>query len=138
MQRLLESHELMHRLTSPGCPFQNGVTKRMKKTLFDIVRVKVFHRNLSKEFWAEALSVAAYIRSRVTTRGLSATTSPFELMFGNKPYLSYIRVFGCRCFYTKNYSSMNKLDSRSSDAIMMPSIAERGTLKFVFIIIVKC
>lgn len=46
---------------SPGSPFQNGVAERMTRTLVEIVRAIIWHKNLRKEFWAEALSVAAYI-----------------------------------------------------------------------------
>jgi len=44
----------------------------------------------------EALLHANHVRNLSPMTGLSCT--PFEKMFGRKPDLSYLRIFGCECY----------------------------------------
>jgi hypothetical protein len=43
---------------------------------------------------------------------------PFELRFGQKPSVSYLRPFGCKCFVLK-CGNLDKFESRSSDSIIL-------------------
>jgi hypothetical protein len=42
----------------------------------------------------------------------------FELRFGHKPSVSYLRPFGCKCFVLK-YGNLDKFESRSFDGILL-------------------
>ena len=45
--------------------------------------------------------------------------TPYELLTGNKPNVSYFRVFGCKCHvYIKGYK-IAKFESRSFDGILV-------------------
>jgi hypothetical protein len=44
--------------------------------------------------------------------------TPFELRFGRKPSVSYLRPFGCKCFILK-HCNLDKFESRSSDSILL-------------------
>jgi hypothetical protein len=44
--------------------------------------------------------------------------TPFELHFGRKPSVSYLRSFGCKCFVLK-YDNLDKFESRSFDDILL-------------------
>ena len=119
MMRLLEKRGIKHRLTAPRNPHQNGVAERLNRTLIELVRSMLHQKGLPKTFWAEALNTAVHIRNRVTTRGLSAKTTPFEVLFGRKPNLSYLRVFGSRFWYTVACGDVDKLDHRAREGIMI-------------------
>ena len=119
MIRFLQERGIQHRLTTPRNPHQNGVAERMNRTLVELVRTMLHHKDLPKSFWAEALNTAAYVRNRVTTRGLSAKTTPYEVLFHRKPNLSHLRVFGCRCWYTVPRGDVDKLDKRARASIMI-------------------
>lgn len=99
MTRFLEDRGIQHRLTTPHNPHQNGVAERLNRTLVELVRTMLSHKQLPKEFWAEALNVAVHVRNRVTTRGLGVRVTPYEVLYDRKPNLSYLRVFGCRSWY---------------------------------------
>lgn len=60
-----------------------------------------------------------YMRNRNTAFGLEHTTTPYEVMFGRKPILSYFRVFGSRCWYNLPRSSVDKRDPFSQKLIMI-------------------
>ena len=119
MTRFLENRGIQHRLTTPYNPHQNGVAERMNRTLCELVRTMLHHKQLPKTFWAEALNVAVHVRNRVTTRGLSSRTTPYEILYDRKPNLSYLRVFGSRCWYHLRRSQVDKLDPRSREAVMI-------------------
>ena len=119
MKQLLEQRGVQHRLTAPGNPHQNGVAERLNRTLVELVRSMLHSKGLSKKFWAEALSVAMHVRNRVTTRGLSSRTTPYEILFGRKPNVSYLRVFGSRCWYNIRKPDTDKLDPRAREALMI-------------------
>lgn len=77
------------------------------------------HKQLPKSFWAEDLSVAMHVRNRVATRGLRHNTTPYEIVvYREKPDLSYLCVFGSRCWYNLRRPDVDKLDPRAREAIM--------------------
>jgi hypothetical protein len=44
--------------------------------------------------------------------------TPFELLFGRKPFVSQLRPFGCKCFVLK-CENLDKFESRSFDGILL-------------------
>ena len=49
--------------TAPYSPAQNGIAKRLNKTVLEHVRVILFAKNLAKVLWSEAMSYANYIQN---------------------------------------------------------------------------
>eukprot|EP00171_Calliarthron_tuberculosum_P002468 IDg2468t1 len=82
------------------------------------------HRGVAKRFWAEALSTAVYVRNRVTSRSLSADTTPHHIWHGTPPDVSRMRVFGSKCWYVIPQSKVRKLDARSKEAMMVGYAAQ--------------
>ena len=105
--------------TIPYNPHQNGVAERINRTFAELMRSMLHHKNMPKHFWAESLNVAAYIRNRVTSRGLPSNTTPFEIWHGRKPNLGHLRVFGSKCWYNIRTNEAKKLDSRAREAILI-------------------
>lgn len=75
-------------------PQQNGVAEKRNKDLNNSARCMLQAAKLSKIYWTEAVSVAAYVQNRLPTKKLIGLT-PFEAWTGRKPDLSYLKVFGC-------------------------------------------
>ena len=88
---------IQHQFSAPYTPQQNGVAERYNRTVMELVRAMLHHKNVDKRYWAEALFTACYIRNRVTSRGIPSDTTPFELFKGSKPKLAHLRVFGSKC-----------------------------------------
>ncbi len=61
----------------PKTPEQNGVAERLNRTLVESARSMLLDANLSKSYWAEAISTAVYIRNRCPTKAVLRMT-PFE------------------------------------------------------------
>ena len=54
-------------------------------------------KGLSNGFWVEALNTAVYLKNRSPTRSLMFKT-PFEALYGFKPAVKHLRVFGSKEF----------------------------------------
>ena len=50
-------------------------------------------------FWGYALETAAFTLNRAPSK--SVETSPYELWFGKKPELSFLKVWGCDAYVKK-------------------------------------
>ena len=115
----LEKNGIAQQLTVPYTPQQNGVAERMNRTLKDLTRAMMLHKDVPQEFWADALVTAVYIRNRVTSRNIPSNTTPYSIWHGEKPDVSHMRVFGSKCWYKINSPGQRALNSRSSTALMI-------------------
>ena len=118
-KKYLEDHGIHHQETTAYTPQQNGVAERMNRTLINLVRSMLHHKDIGKEFWAEALDTAVYVRNRVTSRGLPPNTTPHHLWHDEKPDISHLRVFGSKCWYIIPKENLKKLDCRASEAMLL-------------------
>ena len=84
---------IRHEISAPYSPQQNGVAERMNRTLVESVRSMIFGARISKVYWGEAVTTAAYVHNRVVTS--SAGNTPFEWWYKKKPDVSHFKVFGC-------------------------------------------
>ncbi len=89
----------------------------MNRTLMDLARPMLHAKNMDKQFWAEAVQTAAYIRNRVTSRSLPNDITPFHRWYGKVPNLSHARIFGSSCHYILPKSKVKSLDGRSRKAV---------------------
>ena len=61
-----------------------------------MVRSMMSLSNLSLSFWGYALETAAFTLNRAPSK--SVDTTPYELWFGKKPKLSFLKVWGCDAY----------------------------------------
>ncbi|GJR22385.1 ribonuclease H-like domain-containing protein [Tanacetum coccineum] len=99
-------------------PQQNGVAERMNRTLFEAARTMLADSLLPTTFWAEAVSTACYIFNRVRVTKPQNKT-PYELLFGHKPIISYIRPFGCHVTILDTLSVLGKFDGKSDEGFLV-------------------
>ncbi|GJR88215.1 putative ribonuclease H-like domain-containing protein [Tanacetum coccineum] len=93
-------------------PQQNGVAKRMNRTLIEAARTMLADSLLPTTFWIEAVSTTCYIFNRVRVTKPQNKT-PYELLFGHKPIISYIRPFGCHVTILDTLSMVANLKSKT-------------------------
>ena len=95
----LKQCEIVALLTPPGTPQCNGVSERHNRTLFDIVQSMMSLIDLPLSFWGYALETAAFTLNRAPSK--SVETTPYELWFGKKPKLLFLKVWGCDAYVKK-------------------------------------
>eukprot|EP00171_Calliarthron_tuberculosum_P022896 IDg22896t1 len=77
-QAYLDDNGIAQQLTVPYTPQQNGVAERMNRTLKDLMRSMLLHKNVSQDLWADAVVTAAkcwYKLNDPRVRGLDSRTS---------------------------------------------------------------
>ncbi|GJS42540.1 ribonuclease H-like domain-containing protein [Tanacetum coccineum] len=99
-------------------PQQNGVAERMNRTLIEAARTMLADSLLPTTFWAKAVSTACYIFNRVRVTKPQNKT-PYELLFGHKPIISYIRPFGCHVTILDTLSVLGKFDGKCDEGFLV-------------------
>ncbi|KAK1646050.1 hypothetical protein QYE76_063855 [Lolium multiflorum] len=109
---------IQHQYSSPYTPQQNGVAERKNRTLIEAARTMMMEYKSNYNFWAEAISTACHATNRLYFRkGLEKT--PYEILTGNKPNVSYFKVFGCKCYVLVKDTRLSKFDSRAQEGIFV-------------------
>ena len=112
MTEYLLSQGIAQQLTTAYSPEQNGVAERMNRTLCEAARAMLFNAKLPKQYWAEAVSTAAYIKNRLPTRVLKDEITPYQKWYGRKPNINHLRVFGSMAYAHIPQKLRQKLDSK--------------------------
>ncbi|GJV42883.1 putative ribonuclease H-like domain-containing protein [Tanacetum coccineum] len=90
----------------------------MNGTLIKAARTMLADSLLPTTFWAEAVSTACYIFNRVRVTKPQNKT-PYELLFGHKPIISYIRPFGCHVTILDTLSVLGKFDGKCDEGFLV-------------------
>lgn len=90
---LCEQSGIIHELSAPYTPQQNGIAERKNRTLKDMMNAMLISSGLPHQMWGEAVLSANYILNRVPYKNLDKT--PYHLWKGYKPNLGYLKVWGC-------------------------------------------
>ena len=110
---------IIHQVTVPRTPEQNGAAERLNRTLVEAMRSMLIDApGLGKRFWAEAINTATYIKNRSPTVSLPGIT-PVEAWSGERPNLAHLRVFGCQAYVHIPSEDRGKLDSKSRRCILL-------------------
>ncbi|CDF39897.1 unnamed protein product [Chondrus crispus] len=88
------SNWVVHQLTTAYTPEQNGVAERLNRTLIDLVRSMLSHKQV-------------------------INTTPHHIWMKSTPNVGHLRVFGSKCWYTLPKLELRKLDLRAREAMFL-------------------
>lgn len=112
-----------HELSAPYVKQGNGIAERENRILCDTARSMLFHAELTRDerrlLWAEAVNTAAYIRNRLPNNRTGKSVTPYELWYGHKPDVSFMRVFGATAFVHVPDEKRNKFDAKSRKTVFV-------------------
>ncbi|KAL1221943.1 Retrovirus-related Pol polyprotein from transposon TNT 1-94 [Cardamine amara subsp. amara] len=103
---------IVHQTSCAYTPQQNGVSERKNKHLMEVARTMLFDRSVPKQYWGDAVMTACYLINRLPTIHLGSV-SPYEVLNNTKPFIDYLRVFGCVCHVFVPEAQRNKLEPKS-------------------------
>jgi hypothetical protein len=81
---------------------------------FEIARALLFHMNVPKPFWADAVSTTCFLINRMPSSGLYNILFPTKSLFPIAP-----RIFGSICFVWDVRPLVTKLDPKSLKCIFL-------------------
>ncbi|GJZ74487.1 ribonuclease H-like domain-containing protein [Tanacetum coccineum] len=99
-------------------PQQNGVAERKNRNLIEASRTMLVDSFLPNTFWAEVISIACYVLNRVLVIKPQNKT-PYELITGKIPIISYIRPFGCHVTILNTIDHLGKFEGKSDEGFLV-------------------
>ncbi|GKC89800.1 putative ribonuclease H-like domain-containing protein [Tanacetum coccineum] len=87
-------------------------------TLIEAARTMLADLFLPNNFWAEAVSTACYVLNRVLVTKPQNKT-PYELITGKIPIISYIRPFGCHVTFLNTIDHLGKFEGKSDEGFLV-------------------
>uniref|UniRef100_A0A2N9G021 Integrase catalytic domain-containing protein n=1 Tax=Fagus sylvatica TaxID=28930 RepID=A0A2N9G021_FAGSY len=109
---------IIHQLSCPHTPQQNGVAERKHKHLIQCALAILSESKLPMSYWSHAVSTATHIINRLPTPNLSYN-NPWEMLFHKPPDLTYLRSFGCQCFPLLTPYTAHKLHPKTTPCVFI-------------------
>nr|GFA80184.1 retrovirus-related Pol polyprotein from transposon TNT 1-94 [Tanacetum cinerariifolium] len=109
---LLQSPVIIIR-TDNGSEFknQNGVVEQRNRTLVEAARTMLIFSRAPLFLWAEEIATACFTQNRsIIHRRFNKT--PYELINGRKPDISFLHVFGALCYPKNDREDIGKLGAK--------------------------
>lgn len=120
-QAYLKEQGIEHVTTPAYSPEMNGSVEVWNRVIVESASAMLHTSNLKISFWGQAALCATYLLNRSPTKGLSLKKTPFEALYGTRPYLGHIRTWGCRGYahIKKESKKRKKWDSHSRECLLM-------------------
>ncbi|GJT49302.1 retrovirus-related pol polyprotein from transposon TNT 1-94 [Tanacetum coccineum] len=111
LQEYFNSVGISHQTSSVRTPQQNGVVERRNRTLVEAARTMLIFSRAPLFLWAEAIATACYTQNcSIIHRRFNKT--PYELINGRKPDISFLHVFGALCYPKNDREDIRKLGAK--------------------------
>nr|GEY07858.1 hypothetical protein [Tanacetum cinerariifolium] len=102
---------ISHQMSSVRTLQQNGVVERQNWTLVEAARTMLIFSRVPLFLWAEAIATACFTQNRsIIHRRFNKT--PYELINGGKPNISFLHVFGALCYPKNDREDIGKLGGK--------------------------
>ncbi|XP_019181634.1 PREDICTED: uncharacterized protein LOC109176683 [Ipomoea nil] len=111
-------HGIIHQRSCVHTPQQNAVVERKHHHIMSVARALRFQEKLPLEFWGLCVMHAAFIINRLPS-SVTDWISPYQKLYGEKPTLENIKIFGCLCYAATLPNQRHKMASRSRRCVFV-------------------
>lgn len=118
VELLVNKFGLRHQRTVPYTPEQNGSAERELRTIVEAARTLIHSKNLSLNFWAEAVNTTVYVLNRTGRSPIKGKTS-YELWYNKKPEINHFRIFGTEAYVHIPKEKRKKWNPKSKKGIFV-------------------
>nr|GEV01151.1 retrovirus-related Pol polyprotein from transposon TNT 1-94 [Tanacetum cinerariifolium] len=99
---------ISHQMSSVRTPQQNRVVEQRNRTLVEATRTMLIFSRAPLFLWAKAIATAYFTQNHsIIHRRFNKT--PYELINGRKPNISFLHVFGALCYPKNVHEDIRKL-----------------------------
>ncbi|PKU87481.1 Retrovirus-related Pol polyprotein from transposon TNT 1-94 [Dendrobium catenatum] len=117
-QNCLQNAGIIHQLSCPYTPEQNGVAERKHRHIIETLRSLMFDAKVPLSFWVDTLLTAVYLINRLPLTH-TPKASPYQLLYKELPNYNDLRTFGCLCYPWLPQTFHNKFNPKSSPCIFL-------------------
>jgi transposase InsO family protein len=117
----LDEEGIKYEFSAPYTPQQNGVTERKNRTLIKMAGTMLDEYKILHQFWTEAINTTCHETNRIYLHKLLKKIS-YELLTGNKPNVSYFRVFRSKCYILQKRSKFSKFVPKTYEGFSLVMI----------------
>lgn len=112
----LSSKGIEHQTSAPFTPEQNGLAERTNRTLVEKARCMLEHAHLPRQYWAEAIAAACYLKNLTPTRVIGNKIPRQEFLDKDVSYC-HLRTFGCLA-----HVHIPKVNRKKFDPVSKPCV----------------
>jgi hypothetical protein len=94
------------------------VVERKNRTIIDMARTMLGEFKTPERFWSEVVNTTCHAINRLYLHRLLKKTS-YELLTGNKPNVSYFRVFGSKCYILVKKGRHSKFAPKAVEGFLL-------------------
>jgi hypothetical protein len=94
------------------------VVERKNRTLINMARTMLGEYRTPAWFWSEAVNTSCHAINRLYLHRLLKKTY-YELLTGNKPNVSYFRVFGSKCYILMKKGRHSKFTPKAVEGFLL-------------------
>ncbi|CAI7881595.1 unnamed protein product, partial [Closterium sp. NIES-53] len=91
----VDGQGIVHDLTCPYTPQQNGMAEREMRTVVESVQTMQLHMGVQHHWWHLALRQADWVRNCLERSTMPSGMTPYQLLTGQRPDLSLAQIWGC-------------------------------------------
>nr|GEX61076.1 retrovirus-related Pol polyprotein from transposon TNT 1-94 [Tanacetum cinerariifolium] len=102
---------ISHQMSSVQTPQQNRAVERRNWTLVEAARTMLIFSRAPLFLWAEAMATACFTQNRSIIHR-RFTKTPYELINGRKPDISFLHVFCALCYPKNDREDIGKLGAK--------------------------
>jgi transposase InsO family protein len=118
VEEFLDEKGIKHEFLAPYTPQQNRVVERKNCTLIDMARTMLDGYKTLNNYWAKAINTACHAINRLYLHMVYKKAS-YELLTGNKPKVSYFRVFRCKCYILNKKPQSSKFAPKVDEGFLL-------------------
>jgi len=100
-------------ISCPYTPQQNGLAERKHRHVTELGLSMMFQGKVPHHLWVEAFYTSNFLCNLLPSSVLPEKQSPHEILFGEPPIYTFLRVFGCACYPNLRPYQHNKFDPKS-------------------------
>nr|GEW73268.1 integrase, catalytic region, zinc finger, CCHC-type, peptidase aspartic, catalytic [Tanacetum cinerariifolium] len=114
---------ISHQASTVKTPQQNGVVERKNQTLVEAAKTMLFFSHVLLFLWTGAIATASYTQNRSIIHNRFNKT-PYELINGRKPDISFLHVFGALCYPKNDREDIGKLGEKGDTGFFIAYSSE--------------
>nr|GEW13379.1 integrase, catalytic region, zinc finger, CCHC-type, peptidase aspartic, catalytic [Tanacetum cinerariifolium] len=111
LKEYFDSVGISHQVSYVRTPQQNRVVEQRNQTLVEAARTMLIFTRAPLFLWAEAIATACFTQNRSIIH-CRFNKTPYKLINGRKPDISFLHVFGALCYPKNDREDIGKLGAK--------------------------